>query len=66
MVNAEQYAPEVPKLIANNLEGVCIQFARDISEHGDYEFSTCPLHGIYSNAEKLEKWLKQEAQDDGY
>ena len=66
MENAIKYAPQVARLIANNLDGVCIQFSRDISEYGDYECSTYLLQGMCNNTEKLEKWLKQEARDNGH
>lgn len=61
-MNGELYADKIARLIANSLgEQVCLQFAKDIDFYGDFNCSTCPLKGICNNAEKLEKWLRSEA-----
>lgn len=62
MTNAEKYVPQIARLIANSLEGVCIQFARDIDRYGDFDCRTCRLRNICNDAEKLEAFLRQEAE----
>lgn len=57
MKNAEKYAGDIATLIANQNIGACEVFA-------DLELlrcSYCPLRGICSSQDKLEKWLLQEA-----
>lgn len=59
MKNAEKYAAEIARMIANAGEGVCEVFCPAALRHGG-NCEICPLENKCNKAERLEKWLKEE------
>jgi hypothetical protein len=61
MTNAEKYAEQLAQLIdLDTGENVCFVFG------AGGLCGMCPLKGVCNNVKKLEEWLKQEAQGNGY
>lgn len=64
MTNAEKYADKIAKIVAYSLDYVCVLFAKGYDYYGEFDCNTCPLNGVCNSAEKLEKFLKQEAKEN--
>ncbi len=62
MKNAEKYAAQIAHLIAADPGAdTCTRFGASINLYdGGLDCDTCPLDKICNNADKLEKWLREE------
>lgn len=66
MKNAERYAAQIARLIAEDPGGeTCTGFGAHVSLYdGGLCCDTCALNKICGNATKLEEWLKEEAPNE--